>query len=138
MSTNLEIIEDALRDLNVISEIESASAEQGAFGLRRLNQVMEAWKEQDVDFGWFSQTATTDTAPIPDWAEIGATAALSIAMAPKYGATASTELAVVADSSIELIKRKSISEKLTNTDMSHLPVGTGNYNARRRNILNDR
>jgi len=136
MSKNLEIIEDALRDINVISEIESASAEQGAFGIRKLNQVMEAWKEQSVDFGWFSQTATTDTAPIPDWAEIGVTAALSIAMAPKYGATVSTELGVIADSSIEMIKRKSISEKLTNTDMSHLPVGSGRYDNRRRNILN--
>lgn len=138
MSTNLEIIEGALREINVLSEIESASAEQGAFALRKLNQIMDVLKEQDVDFGWFAQTATTDTIPIPDWAELGVTSALAIAAAPKYGATVSAELAAVADTSIEMIKRKSISEKLTNTDMSHLPVGTGNYNARRRSILTDR
>jgi len=107
-------------------------------GLRKLNQLMEASKELDIDLGWFSQTATTDTIPIPDWAELGVTAALAIVMAPQYGATVSAELATTGDAFIEMIKRKSISEKLTNADMSHLPVGTGNYNSRRRNILNDR
>ena len=136
MSTNLEIIEDALRDINVISEIQSASAEQGAFGLRKLNQVMEASKEMSINFGWFSQTATTDTAPIPDWAEIGITAGLSIAMAPKYGASISPELAAIADTFTNLIIRKSLSEKLKNTDMSHLPVGTGN--SRSQNIITGR
>lgn len=138
MTTNLVIIEDALRDINVISEIDTASAEQGAYALRKLNQLMEVWKEQDVDFGWFAQDSTAATIPVPDWAELGVTAALSIAIAPKYGATVSQELIVIAKTAIGMIKRKSISEKLDNTDMDHLPIGSGHYYGYRQNILTGR
>ncbi len=134
MSTNLNIIEDALRDINVISEVDSASPEQGKFGLRKLNQIMEALKESDVDFGWFGASATTDTAPIPDWAELGITAALSIAMAPKYGASVSAELVAVGASSMNMIKRKGLAGKSNNADMTHLPAGAGN-NFGTQNIL---
>ena len=133
MTTNLTIIEDALRDINVISEIDSASAEQGQFCLRRLNQMMEMWKEEDIDIGWFSQTSTADTIPIPDWAELGVTSALAIACAPNYGASISAELAAIADVTVNTIKRKSLSEKLENADMSHLPAGAGR--GVRHNIL---
>jgi hypothetical protein len=135
MSTNLQIIEDALRDINVISEIESASPEQGQHGLRKLNQMMEASKEMGVDIGWFSQTLTTATAPIPDWAELGITAGLSIAMAPKYGASISVEIASIADTFTSMIQRKIISERMKNADMSHMPTGEGDYYSGRSNIL---
>jgi hypothetical protein len=136
MTTNLTIIEDSLRDIGVISEIDTASPEQGKFCLRRLNQMMELWKEDDVDIGWFAQTSTTDTIPIPDWAELGVTAALSIAVAPTYGATVSQELIAIADVAAGMILRKSLAEKLTGLDMSHLPVGAGNYRGH-RNIITD-
>ncbi len=125
MTTNLVIIEDALRDLNVISEIDSASAEQGSFCLRRLNQMMEASKEDDIDIGWFAQNSTADTIPIPDWAELGVTASLAIVCAPNYGATVSAETVAVADKFAGIVQRKSLSEKLENADMSHLPAGAG-------------
>lgn len=137
MTTNLQIIEDSLRDIGVISEIESASAEQGEFSLRRLNLVMEAWKEDDVDIGWFSQTSTADTVPIPDWAELAVVSALAVAIAPKFGASVSPELAFIVDTSVNALKRKVLSEKLTGASMSHLPVGAGKFYRSRRNILTD-
>ena len=133
MTTNLTIIEDALRDINVISEIDSASAEQGKFCLRRLNQMMEASKEDDIDIGWFSQASTTDTIPIPDWAELGVTASLAIVCASNYGATVSAETVAVADKFAGIVMRKSLSEKLENADLSHLPAGAGR--GVRHNIL---
>ena len=123
--TALTLIEDALRDLNVISEVDNASAEQGAYGLRKLNQLMEAWKESSIDLDYFALSSTNENVPIPDWAELGVTAGLSIAIAPKYGASISPELAAVAAANISMIKRKLISEELDNADMSHLPRGTG-------------
>lgn len=136
LTTNLVIIEDALRDIGVIAETDSASAEQGSFCLRKLNQLMEAWKEDSIDIGYFSQTSTTDTIPIPDWTELGVTATLSIVVAPNYGATVSQELIAIADSAAGMILRKSLAEKLTGADMSHLPVGAGNFRGH-RNILTD-
>lgn len=123
--TNLQVIEDALREINVISEVDNASPEQGKYALRKLNQLMEVWKENDIDLGYFKQTTTTGTCPIPDWAELGVTMALGIMCAPKYGATVSRETAAVADTAMGMIGRKSISEKLDNADMSHMPVGSG-------------
>ena len=136
MTTNLTIIEDSLRDIGVIAEIDSASAEQGAFCLRRLNQMMEVWKEDGVEMGYFAQTATTDTIPVPDWAELGITAALAIAIAPTYGASVSQELIAIADVAAGMILRKSLSESLTPLDMRHLPRGAGNRYGR-HHILTD-
>ena len=135
MTTNLVIISDALRDINVIAETATASPEQGSFCLRRLNQMMEVWREDGIEIGWFAQSSTTDTIPIPDWAELGVTATLSIAVAPNYSATVSQELIAIADASAGMILRKSLAEKLTGADMSHLPAGAGQtFN---RNILTD-
>ena len=111
MTTAATIIGDALRDINVISEVDPLSPEQGSHGLRKLNQMLEAGKESDIEFGWFSLTATTETVPIPDWAEIGVTAMLSIVLAPVYGASVSPELAAVASTFANTIKRKVQAEK---------------------------
>ena len=136
MTTNLVIISDALRDINVIAETATAGPEQGQYCLRKLTQIMEAWKEDSIDFGWFAQTSTTDTIPIPDWAELGVTATLAIVIAPNYGATVSQELIAIADSAAGMILRKSLAEKITGADMSHLPRGAGSRH--RHNIITDR
>jgi len=136
MTTNLVIIDDALGDIGVIADDESASAEQGKFCLRRLNQMMEAHKEDDISLGWFAQTATTAQIPIPDWAELGVVGMLALAIAPRYGATASAEAIRNADEYGGKILRKSLSESLTGLDMSHLPRGAGNRYGR-HNILTD-
>jgi len=135
MTTNLKIIEDALKDINVIPDSGSASAEQGQHGLRKLNQLMELWRESDMDVGWFAQTSTVDTIPIPDWMELPVTNALSVILAPKYGASISTELAAVGSGSIGAAERTSIYTKLRNRDTSYLPRGLGHRS--RHNIETD-
>lgn len=125
MSTNLEIIEDALRDINVIAETDSATAEQGSYALRKLNQLMGLWKLSDIDLGYFEQTSTSADCPIPDWSEGAVIASLAVILAPKYGASVSPELAAVADAAVNVVARTLINDKLTNTDMSHLPTGEG-------------
>lgn len=137
MTTNLVIIEDALRDIDVIAETQSATAEQGAYCLRRLNQMMELLKEKDVDIGWFAQTSTTATIPIPDWAELPITNALSLFIAPKYGASVSIELAALIDSTTRTLFNKMVGEKRRPTDLSHLPRGSGHIGTG-SDIINDR
>ncbi len=137
MTANLTIIDDALRDAGVISEIDTASAEQGAFCLRRLNQLMEVWREDGIQIGYFAQNTTTDTIPIPDWAELGVTETLAIAIAPNYGASVSIEQIAIADVSAGMILRKSLAERQTGADMNHLPAGAGTEANVRRNILTD-
>ncbi len=137
MSTILEVIEDALRDINVISEVDPASPEQGKSGLRKLNQMMNLWREtKDIDLGYFDQDATNGTIPIPDWSLLAVTSGLSVVMAPKYGATVSPELAAVAISSIGGVQTKIQVEKKKGVDLSYLPVGSGHY-GRGNSILTD-
>jgi len=137
MATLLSVIDDALRDINVISEVENASAEQGSFALRKLNQMMDLWREtKDIDLGYFNQTSTSGTIPVPDWSLLAVTSGLSIALAPKYGATVSNELIAVADSSIKGVQSKLQIEKKKGVDLSYLPVGSGHY-GRGNNILTD-
>jgi len=137
MPTVLEVIDDALREINVISEVDTASAEQGAYALRKLNQMMNLWKEtKDIDLGYFSQPNTTGTMPTPEWANLAITLGLAIACASKYGATVSQELVTTASSAIGSVQTKVMVEKKRGVDLSYLPVGSGHY-GRGNNILTD-
>ena len=137
MSTVLEVIEDALREINVISEVDNASSEQGKFALRRLNQMMNLWREtKDIDLGYFDQSATSGTMPTPDWAELAIVTGLAIACASKYGASVSPELAMIADSAIGGVQTKLQVELKKGVDLSYLPVGSGHY-GRGNSILTD-
>lgn len=136
-TTVQQVIDDSLREINVISEVASASAEQGKFVLRRLNQMMAMWAAtKDLDLGWFDQTDTNDDMPTPEWADLAIITGLAVAIAPKYGASISQELAMIVDSSISGVQSKLIIEKKTKVDLSYLPVGSGHY-GRGNNILTD-
>lgn len=125
MATNAEVIGDALRELNVIAEGQSVSAEQGLHGLRKLNEMIEEWTEREIELGYFAQDDGTDTCPIPPWAEKAVKLSLAIEMAPKYGATVSAELAMNALKAFQVVQRKSIVEKMQPANMDHLPLGSG-------------
>lgn len=123
--TNADLIGDALRELNVISEIQTASPEQGAHALRKQNQMLAKWKEDGLDLGYFPQTITSDVCPIPDYAELGVTLSLAIAVASNYGATVSMELAANAMSAYDTILRTAVSAALPVGRMLNRPCGEG-------------
>lgn len=134
--TNLEIITDSLREINVLNEVQAPSAEQGAQSLRKLNQMMEMWKEDSLDVDWFKQTDTDADAPIPDYAEFPVTMGLCVMVAPQYGASISPELSTKIGYAVSALRRKLIKEMLDNVDMTHLPEGTGHW-GHRYNIQTD-
>lgn len=134
MTTNVSIIADALRDIGVISEAESPSAEDGSFALRQLNDLMDQWLIDECGLGYFKQTSTTATCPIPPWAEGGVKAGLALFMAPNYGASLSAEFVAKATMLVNAVKRKCLLEQMEGADMSHMPVGDGR---RTRSILTD-
>ena len=134
--TYLEVITRALREINVINEVQSASAEQGTQALQKLNSLMEAWKESSKDVGYFEQTSTTDTCPIPDYAEAAVIYSLAVILAPQYGTAVSGELAAMQSHFTKALTRKIIVEGLDNVDMTHLPRGTGWW-GNRYNITTD-
>jgi len=125
MTTNADVIADALRELNVISEIQTPSAEQYAHALRKLNQMMAKWLEDGVEIGFYPQTLASDTCPIPDYAELGVTLALAISLASNYGATVSQELGATASSAYDTILRTTMNARLPTGQMLNRPAGTG-------------
>lgn len=128
--TNNQVITRALREINVINEVQSPTAEQGTQALDKLNSLMEAWKEDSLDLDYFEQSTTTDTCPIPDYAEGAVIHALAIELAPQYGASISGETMAKAQYYMRILRRKAITEALDNADMSHLPEGAGKWRGR--------
>lgn len=125
MTTNALLLGDALREINVIGETDTPSAEQGAYGLRVMNDLLESWTMSGINLGYFAQTDTTATCPIPDWAKMGVLSAVAIAMAPNYGATVSPELGAKAQSGYQVITRQAALEAIQPLDNRHLPFGGG-------------
>jgi hypothetical protein len=123
--TNADLIADALRELTVISEIQTPSAEQFAHALRKLNQMMAKWLEDGIEIGYYPQTLASDTCPIPDYAESGVTLALAISCASNYGATVSQELGATAASAYDTILRTSMNARLPVGKMANRPAATG-------------
>lgn len=126
MSANIEIITDALKLLGVVAETQAASPEQGDVALRRLNQMLEAWTEDSIELGWFEQSSTVDTAPLPAWAVKGVTSKLAQDLQPLYP-SASLAQWVFDDSQngFGTILRKSLNEGMRTQNMSSMPLGEG-------------
>lgn len=128
MSTNLEIITDALRLLGVIAETETPSAEQGQHAMGRLARMLESWTEEGVDLGWYEQSATTDAISIPKWAERGVISKLAQDLQAVYP-SAQLQPWVFDDgqNGYGVILNRVVLAKLKGADMSHMPAGTGRF-----------
>jgi hypothetical protein len=127
LATNLEVIGDSLRELGVISETETASAEQGTHGLRKLNDLLEAWTEDGIELGYFAQSLTADDCPVPNWALRAVKLCLAPEIATAYGAKVSPELGVKIDDAYTALLRKSQVENLPEANMDHMPRGSGSF-----------
>ncbi len=137
MTTNVLIITDALRLLGVLAETETPTAEQGEHALRVLNRMVESWTEDGVNLGWFEQSLTTATAPLPKWSEKGVVSKLAQDLQATY--PSSSLQAWVMDDSLNgygLILRKAIHESMVPQDMSSMPLGNGLFQ-QSSNILTD-
>lgn len=136
--TNVQLITDALRALNVIRESQTPNANQQANVLRFLNQMMFAWEADGTVLGYFEQTTPSDTCPIPQWAEMGVTYMLALAIAGDYGADPLASVIKRADDGYQTILRTVENLKLEGADMRHLPVGSGHWGDSGYDITTDR
>lgn len=62
----LEPITGAFRKAGIINEVESPSAEQGAWAVLRLNKMMAALREDGIDLGWAAVSSVADTINLPE------------------------------------------------------------------------
>ncbi len=130
MTTNVEVIASALEDLNVLTEGETPSAEQGDYCLKQLNDMMEEWSEVPEigeTLGYFRQSTTTDDCPIPFWAERAVKAKLAESVAPHYGVTISREMAKKISDAFGALMRKCMVEAMQAQNLDDMPMGTGHH-----------
>lgn len=124
-TSNSQIIQDALGLLGVLQETEVMSAEQGAHGLRVLNELMADWEQDGIDLQFYEQTTLADTTPVPDHAILATKYYLAMALAPYYARPVSPEFVALGDKYYSRLVRDAMTEQLRPVDMSHLPVGEG-------------
>jgi hypothetical protein len=128
--TNAKLIEGALRDISVLGETDTASAEQGAIGLERLNQLMASLAAEDIEIGYFAQTtsALTDACPIPAWAERGIRSRLARELLTAYpGGSLSEAMLDDEQNGFSTIRRICVQQRLRPLDYSALGAGSGRY-----------
>lgn len=123
--SNSQIISDALGLLGVLQETEVMSAEQGAHGLRTLNELMADWEQDGVSLEYFEQSALSDDCPIPSHANLAVKYYLAVALAPFYARQVPPEFSVLADKYYSRLVRDSVRENLRPISMTHLPLGEG-------------
>lgn len=128
MSTNSQIITDALRALRIVSEGEAATANQAEDALAALNRMLDDWTLRDIDLQYFAQTDVSAQCPIPAWAERGVVAALALELAPDYGAAVTDALMKRAQDGFMGIATRCILGKARPADMRHLGGRIRQYN----------
>lgn len=126
MATNLELISASLRLCKVLSETETASAEQGVTGLAAINRMLESWTENGIELGWYEQSLTADTAPLPKWAERGVISKLAQDQSGIYGdAVLPAWVWNDDENGFGMIRRKVMVEGMEPANNDHLPFGSG-------------
>lgn len=123
MSKNSEVIYDALSLLGVVAETEALTAEQGALGLRVMNDMLAEWEAVGVNIGHWPQTDTTADFPAGPELNIAAKFNLAVYLAPHYQRTVSAPVALAAGASYQRLLRDAVQAQMKPADMTHLPQG---------------
>lgn len=133
--TPLDLITDALRRLNVISEIDTPSAEQGSHALAHLNDMFAEMLADDIDLGWNPKPLTTSTCVLPAEHVNTIKAMLALRLVDTYGATAPQGTVIEATKGYNRLQRQGLLGIRLPTDLSNIARGEGQ--GFRSNILTD-
>ena len=125
MATNLDIITDAYRMVNVIPMTATPDSELGSTALRRLNDMLATWEQDGIDLGWFPQTDQAAEAPLDDRAIEGVKANLAMILVGVAGLDPPPWVVRQATKTYDTLLRVAVVDQLTSADMSHLPQGSG-------------
>ena len=134
-----EIITAALVELKRIGDGQTPKARQSKKALEVLNGMMAEYAVNNVDFNWFEvKLADIDeTAPIGEEAREAIISLLAVNAAPRFSARISPELGTKARRGEDTITRMLMHQQLGNTDMSHMPLGSGYYRGKDYDITTD-
>jgi len=124
MSTNREVITDALIQLTVLDANETASVEDAMLGLRVMNRMFAMLVVDGIDLGYPPQDSLSDDFPLDETAQAQIHYLLAAALSPSYPASRPdpTVFALAASARAQLLR----TAVLANREMSsvtHAPLG---------------
>lgn len=105
-NTNLDILTDAYRKLNVIDQSQSPSSEQGVVGLSVLNDLLADFIADGVRLSWYTQTNLAATAPLEDSDVRAVKLCLAGSLATEYGLPLTPELASEIDTAYTKLQKR--------------------------------
>lgn len=125
MATNLEIITDALRLLNVINNIQAPTSEQSSQGLTALNDMLADWQEDGIELGYYPQTSLAATIPVQDQYLRGIKYNLAEELSTSYGTELLPKAQQIAAKSYARLAKETL--EVVESSMDHLPSGYTYY-----------
>lgn len=122
--SNSQMVRDALGLIRVLGEVESASAEQAALGIRVMNDIMASWIEDGIDLQYYEQTDPGAETPIPANMQGVVKYFLAFTLAPYFDKQVTQEMLTEARRLYGTLVRNSITEKMKPIKTT-LPRGEG-------------
>jgi hypothetical protein len=113
--TVIDFVTDVLRQLVIISEIETPSAEQGADAVTKFNDMMASLEGDDIKLGWNPKATTADTLVLPAEHMMGLKAMLGVRLAEGYGQPVPPVMQALANAGYERMLRQSLHQNMRET-----------------------
>lgn len=118
-----DLITDVLRQLVIISEIETPSAEQGQDAVTKLNDMMASLEADGIDRGYNPKATSAEDIAIPDGDKAGIKAMLGVRLAEGYGIAVPPVMAALADAWYKRALTRAIYSTARESRLDNLPRG---------------
>jgi hypothetical protein len=123
-----DFITDVLRQLTVISEIDTPSAEQGQDAVTKLNELMASLAEDEIKLGYNPKATTAEDIVLPDGQVSTIKAMLGVRLAEGYGLPVPQIMAAFAESGYKRLLRQSLNASMRPTKPDCPTAFGGSYN----------
>ena len=119
----LELVTGSLRQIGIIGETQTPSAEQGQAAVTRLNDLMAELDEDQIDLGWNPKSTTADSVALPLGNVEGIKAMLAVKLAGDYGVDPPQSVILSASESYKRLLRQAIQQAMVVTRVYNVPRG---------------
>jgi hypothetical protein len=123
--TVVDFVTDVLRQLAIISEIATPSAEQGQDAVTKLNDLMADLAEDGIERGYNPKATSAETLVLPDGDKAGIKAMLGVRICEGYGMPVLPVMAAMANAWYNRALRNSLHQTMR-AAVSDAPIGEHN------------
>src|SRR4051812_25375511 len=121
----LDLVTDTLRQLGVISEIETPSAEQGQDAVTKLNDLMASLEVDGIDLGYNPKATTAEALVLPAGHVVTIKAMLGVALAESYGLSPPPIMSAMAEAGYKRFIRYVVNDTMRQTSTTNVGYGEG-------------